>query len=72
MGNLSQATFVDGFDLSQVKVEKSKKSRSSNKSLPLLNDEHINRAGEDSPDAVLVYIREEDWQKIRAWSTSSP
>ncbi|KAG5409187.1 hypothetical protein IGI04_005506, partial [Brassica rapa subsp. trilocularis] len=57
---LSQDTFVDGFDLSQVKVENSKPF---NMSPPKLNDEEIDRAGEASADAALVYLRKEDWEK---------
>ncbi|KAG2249049.1 hypothetical protein Bca52824_088677 [Brassica carinata] len=48
---LSQDKFVEGFDLSQVKV---KNSRPFNISPPQLHDEEIDRAGEDSPDAALV------------------
>ncbi|KAG2268659.1 hypothetical protein Bca52824_063214 [Brassica carinata] len=57
---LSQDTYVDGFDLSQVKVENSKPF---NMSPPKLNDEEIDRAGEASADAALVYLRKEDWEK---------
>uniref|UniRef100_A0A0D3CL92 Ubiquitin-like protease family profile domain-containing protein n=1 Tax=Brassica oleracea var. oleracea TaxID=109376 RepID=A0A0D3CL92_BRAOL len=35
------------------------------------NDEQIDRTKEDSPDAALVFFREEDWEKVRTWSTSS-
>ncbi|KAF8105773.1 hypothetical protein N665_0156s0027 [Sinapis alba] len=38
---------------------------------PHLHDKKIDQAGEDSPDAVLVYLREADWKKVRNWSTSS-
>ncbi|CAH8363225.1 unnamed protein product [Eruca vesicaria subsp. sativa] len=69
MENLSQDTFVHGFDLSQVKVEKPRKSRSRKTSTLNLRDEQIHRTGEASPDAALVYIREEDWEKVRNWST---
>ncbi|WZZ58940.1 hypothetical protein YC2023_059047 [Brassica napus] len=35
------------------------------------NDEEMDRTKEDSPDAALVFFREEDWEKVRTWSTSS-
>ncbi|CAH8389868.1 unnamed protein product [Eruca vesicaria subsp. sativa] len=73
MNKLSQDTFVDGFDPSQVKVEKvekKSKTRAKKTSTPQLRDELIRRAGERSPDAPLVYIRESDWEKVRSWSTS--
>ncbi|KAF3540336.1 hypothetical protein F2Q69_00023989 [Brassica cretica] len=39
---------------------------------PLLwNDEQLDQTKEDSPDAALVFFREEEWEKIRTWSTSS-
>ncbi|KAF8080892.1 hypothetical protein N665_0917s0008 [Sinapis alba] len=63
MRDLSQDTFVEGFDLSQVKVENSMKSSHFNTSPPHLHDEQIHRAGEDSKDAALVFLREEDWEK---------
>ncbi|KAG5379464.1 hypothetical protein IGI04_027306, partial [Brassica rapa subsp. trilocularis] len=65
---LSQDTFVDGFDLSQVKVENSKPF---NMSPPKLNDEEIDRAGEASADAALVYLRKEDWEKVSTWLIKS-
>ncbi|XP_048623999.1 uncharacterized protein LOC125592686 [Brassica napus] len=36
-----------------------------------VDDEQIDRTKEDSPDAALVFFREEDWEKFRTWSTSS-
>ncbi|KAL0658167.1 hypothetical protein Bca4012_078752 [Brassica carinata] len=69
--DLSQATFVEGFDLSQVKVETSSKSKPLNMAPLQWNDEQIDRTKEDSPDAALVFFREEDWEKVRTWSTSS-
>ena len=66
--DLSQDTFVEVFDLSQLKVVK---SRPLNMSPPQLHDEEIDQAGEDSPDAALVFLREEDWEKISIWLTSS-
>lgn len=69
--DLSQATFVDGFDLSQVKVETLSKSKPFNMAPLQWNDEQIDRTKEDSPDAALVFFREEDWEKVRTWSTSS-
>ncbi|CAH8387116.1 unnamed protein product [Eruca vesicaria subsp. sativa] len=54
MNKLSQDTFVDGFDPSQVKVEKvekQSKTRAKKTSTPQLRDELIRRAGEGSPDA---------------------
>ncbi|XP_048603658.1 uncharacterized protein LOC125581746 [Brassica napus] len=36
-----------------------------------LHDEEIDRAGEDSPDAALVYLREEDWEKVSTWLAKS-
>ncbi|XP_048593277.1 uncharacterized protein LOC106369472 [Brassica napus] len=69
--DLSQATFVDGFDLSQVKVETSSKSKPFNMAPLQWNDEEMDRTKEDSPDAALVFFREEDWEKVRTWSTSS-
>jgi len=65
---LSQDTYVDGFDLSQVKVENSKPF---NMSPPKLNDEEIDRAGEASADAALVYLRKEDWEKVSTWLIKS-
>ncbi|KAF3584700.1 hypothetical protein F2Q69_00027804 [Brassica cretica] len=39
---------------------------------PLLwNDEQLDRTKEDSPDAALMFFREEEWEKVRTWSTSS-
>ncbi|CAH8358072.1 unnamed protein product [Eruca vesicaria subsp. sativa] len=73
MNKLSQDTFVDGFDPSQVKVEKlekQSKSRAKKTSTPQLRDELIRRAGEGSPDAPLVYIRESDWEKTATDWTS--
>ncbi|XP_048623782.1 uncharacterized protein LOC106402189 [Brassica napus] len=69
--DLSQATFVEGFDLSQVKVETSSKSKPLNMAPLQWNDEQIDRTKEDSPDAALVFFREEDWEKVRTWSTFS-
>ncbi|KAG5399905.1 hypothetical protein IGI04_014512, partial [Brassica rapa subsp. trilocularis] len=69
--DLSQATFVDGFDLSQVKAETSSKSKPFNMAPLQWNDEEMDRTKEDSPDAALVFFREEDWEKVRTWSTSS-
>ncbi|KAG2255772.1 hypothetical protein Bca52824_075066 [Brassica carinata] len=69
--DLSQATFVEGFDLSQVKVETSSKSKPLKMAPLQWNDEQIDRTKEDSPDAALVFFREEDWEKVRTWSTSS-
>uniref|UniRef100_A0A0D3APP6 Ubiquitin-like protease family profile domain-containing protein n=1 Tax=Brassica oleracea var. oleracea TaxID=109376 RepID=A0A0D3APP6_BRAOL len=69
--DLSQDTFVEGFDLWQVKVETSRKSRPLTMSPLQLHDEQIDRTKEDSPDAALVFFREEDWEKVRTWSTSS-
>ncbi|WZZ64209.1 hypothetical protein YC2023_075579 [Brassica napus] len=69
--DLSQATFVDGFDLSQVKVETLSKSKPFNMAPLQWNDEEMDRTKEDSPDAALVFFREEDWEKVRTWSTSS-
>ncbi|KAG2270511.1 hypothetical protein Bca4012_072703 [Brassica carinata] len=69
--DLSQATFVDGFDLSQVKVETSSKSKPFNMAPLQWNDEQIDRTKEDSPDAALVFFREKDWEKVRTLSTSS-
>ncbi|XP_022560919.2 uncharacterized protein LOC106405519 isoform X2 [Brassica napus] len=65
---LSQDTFVEGFDPSQVKFEN---SRPFDMSPPQLHDEEIDRAGEDSPDAALVYLREEDWEKVSTWLAKS-
>ncbi|KAL0649708.1 hypothetical protein Bca4012_092399 [Brassica carinata] len=61
--DLSQATFVDGFDLSQVKVETLSKSKPFNMAPLQWNDEEMDRTKEDSPDAALVFFREEDWEK---------
>ncbi|WZZ03761.1 hypothetical protein YC2023_089682 [Brassica napus] len=69
--DLFQATFIDGFDLSQVKVETSSKSKPFNMAPLQWNDEEMDRTKEDSPDAALVFFREEDWEKVRTWSTSS-
>ncbi|KAG2277736.1 hypothetical protein Bca4012_041928 [Brassica carinata] len=69
--DLSQDTFVEGFDLSQVKVETSRKSKPLNMAPLLWNDEQLDRTKEDSPDAALVFFREEEWEKVRTWSTSS-
>uniref|UniRef100_A0A0D3CFL0 DUF1985 domain-containing protein n=1 Tax=Brassica oleracea var. oleracea TaxID=109376 RepID=A0A0D3CFL0_BRAOL len=69
--DLSQATFVDGFDRSQVKVETSSKSKPFNMAPLQWNDEQIDRTKEDSPDAALVFFREKDWEKVRTLSTSS-
>ena len=60
MRDLSQDTFVEGFGLSQVKVENSMKSRPFNMSTPPLDDEQIDRAGEAAPNAALVFLCEED------------
>ncbi|KAF3584698.1 hypothetical protein F2Q69_00027802 [Brassica cretica] len=69
--DLSQDTFVEGFNLSKVKVETSRKSRPLNMSPLQLHDEQIDQTKEDSPDAALVFFREEEWGKVRTWSTSS-
>ncbi|KAL0747514.1 hypothetical protein Bca101_029516 [Brassica carinata] len=69
--DLSQATFVEGFDRSQVKVETSSKSKPLNIAPLQWNDEQIDRTKEDSPDAALVFFGEQDWEKVRTWSTSS-
>ncbi|XP_013680161.1 uncharacterized protein LOC106384797 [Brassica napus] len=69
--DLSQVTFVEGFDLFQVKVETSSKSKPLNMAPLQWNDEQIDRTKEDSPDAASVFFREEDWEKVRTWSTSS-
>ncbi|KAG2271520.1 hypothetical protein Bca52824_066075 [Brassica carinata] len=69
--DLSQATFVEGFDMSQVKVETSSKSKPLNMAPLQWNNEQIDRTKEDSPDAALVFFREEDWEKVKTWSTSS-
>ncbi|KAG2246820.1 hypothetical protein Bca52824_086448 [Brassica carinata] len=69
--DLSQATFVEGFDLSQVKVETSSKSKPLKMAPLQWNDEQIDRTKEDSPDAALGFFREEDWEKVRIWLTSS-
>ena len=71
MRDLSQVTFVEGFDLFQVKVETSSKSKPLNMAPLQWNDEQIDRTKEDSPDVALVFFREEDWEKVRIWSTSS-
>ncbi|KAG2291739.1 hypothetical protein Bca52824_038408 [Brassica carinata] len=62
--DLSQATFVEGFDLSQVKVETSSKSKPLNMAPLQCNDEQIDRTKKDPPDAALVFFREEDWEKV--------
>ncbi|KAG2270159.1 hypothetical protein Bca52824_064714 [Brassica carinata] len=69
--DLSPDTFVEGFDLSQVKVETSRKSKPLNMAPLLWNDEQLDRTKEDSPDAALVFFREEEREKVRTWSTSS-
>ncbi|KAL0898509.1 hypothetical protein Bca101_082470 [Brassica carinata] len=69
--DLSQATFVDDFDLSQVKVENLKKSRPFNMSTRHLVDDTRGTAAETAPDAALVFLGEEDWEKVTEWSTSS-
>uniref|UniRef100_A0A0D3D5B7 Ubiquitin-like protease family profile domain-containing protein n=1 Tax=Brassica oleracea var. oleracea TaxID=109376 RepID=A0A0D3D5B7_BRAOL len=69
--DLSQDTYVEGFDLSQVKVETSRKSKPLNMAPLLWNDEQLDQTKEDSPDAALVFFREEEWEKVRTWSTSS-
>ncbi|XP_018467728.1 uncharacterized protein LOC108839470 [Raphanus sativus] len=70
LGDLPQSTFVDGFDLSQVKVEKSSQARALGKSIPHLVDETRGTAAETAPDAALVFLGEEDWAKVTKWSTS--
>ncbi|KAG2271396.1 hypothetical protein Bca52824_065951 [Brassica carinata] len=63
LADLSQVTFVEGFDLFQVKVETSSKSKPLNMAPLQWNDEQIDRTKEDSPDAAGVF-REEDWEKL--------
>ncbi|KAJ4876066.1 Uncharacterized protein Rs2_41084 [Raphanus sativus] len=69
MFDLQQDAFVDGFDLSQVKVENSTKSRPVHMSIPHLRDD--TRDEETAPDAALVFVGEGDWEKVTKWSTSS-
>ncbi|KAL0712738.1 hypothetical protein Bca4012_019716 [Brassica carinata] len=69
--DLSQATFVDDFDLSQVKVENTRKSRPFDMSTRHLVDDTRGAAAETGPDAALVILAEEDWEKVTKWSTSS-
>ncbi|KAL0732834.1 hypothetical protein Bca4012_009044 [Brassica carinata] len=59
--DLQQDPFVDGFDLSQVKVENSTKSRPVDMSIPHLLDD--TKDAETAPDAALVFLGEEDWEK---------
>lgn len=61
MFELQQDAFVDGFDLSQVKVENSTKSRPVDMYIPHLRDD--TRDAETAPDAALVFVGEEDWGK---------
>ncbi|KAG2305250.1 hypothetical protein Bca52824_033901 [Brassica carinata] len=67
--DLQQDPFVDGFDLSQVKVENSTKSRPVDMSIPHLLDD--TKDAETAPDAALVFLGEEDWEKVTKWSSSS-
>ncbi|KAG2323054.1 hypothetical protein Bca52824_016267 [Brassica carinata] len=71
VGDLSQATFVDSFDLSQVKVENPRKSRPFYMCTRHLVNETKNAATATAPDAALVFLCEEDWEKVRKWSTYS-
>ncbi|KAJ4873969.1 hypothetical protein Rs2_44268 [Raphanus sativus] len=69
MFELQQDAFVDGFDLSQVQVENSTKSRPVDMSIPHLRDD--TRDAETNPDAALVFVGEEDWENVTKWSPSS-
>ncbi|WZZ02929.1 hypothetical protein YC2023_088850 [Brassica napus] len=57
--------------LPKMKAETSSKSKPFNMAPLQWNDEEMDRTKEDSPDAALVFFREEDWEKVRTWSTSS-
>ncbi|KAG2312963.1 hypothetical protein Bca52824_024520 [Brassica carinata] len=71
MKNLSQDTFVKGFDPSQVKAEDSLDWLEPPTSLKMsprrLNDRDIEVAGADEPDSCLVYVRKEDFEKMQKW-----
>ncbi|KAL0732836.1 hypothetical protein Bca4012_009046 [Brassica carinata] len=67
--DLQQDPLVDGFDLSQVKVENSTKSRPVDMSIPHLLDD--TKDAETAPDAALVFLGDEDWEKVTKWSSSS-
>ncbi|KAG2269015.1 hypothetical protein Bca52824_063570 [Brassica carinata] len=61
--DLSQATFVDGFDLSQVKVEALSKSKPFNMAPLQWNDEKWIEP-KKTRRCALVFFREEDWEKL--------
>ncbi|CAH8357561.1 unnamed protein product [Eruca vesicaria subsp. sativa] len=61
--DLSQDTFVEGFDPSQPKTDDPGTAQKI--PWPELNDRQIDRAHE--PDAPLVYVSEEDFDKMTNW-----
>ncbi|KAL0899383.1 hypothetical protein Bca101_083344 [Brassica carinata] len=71
MKNLSQDTFVKGFDPTQVKAEDSLDWLEPPTSLKMsprrFNDRDIELAGADEPDSCLVYVRKEDFEKMLKW-----
>ncbi|KAG2304606.1 hypothetical protein Bca52824_033257 [Brassica carinata] len=71
MKNLSQDTFVKGFDPSQVKAEDSLDWLEPPTSLKMsprrFTDRDIELAGADEPDSCLVYVRKEDFEKMLTW-----
>ncbi|KAG2329468.1 hypothetical protein Bca52824_000648 [Brassica carinata] len=71
MKNLSQDTFVKGFDPSQVKAEDSLDWLEPPTSLKMsprrFTDRDIELAGADEPDSCLAYVRKEDFEKMQKW-----
>ncbi|KAL0733043.1 hypothetical protein Bca4012_009253 [Brassica carinata] len=71
MKNLSQDTFVKGFDPSQVKAEDSLDWLEPPTSLKMsprrFTDRDIELAGADEPDSCLAYVCKEDFEKMQKW-----
>ncbi|KAG2291959.1 hypothetical protein Bca52824_038628 [Brassica carinata] len=71
VSQLKDAISLTGEGSYPMKVETLSKSKPFNMAPLQWNDEEMDRTKEDSPDAALVFFREEDWEKVRTWSTSS-
>ncbi|CAH8391399.1 unnamed protein product [Eruca vesicaria subsp. sativa] len=69
--DLSQDTFVEGFDPSQPKTDDplalSSPGTSEKIDVRELNDYQILRAGENDPDAQLVYVDPENFKRLQEW-----
>ncbi|CAH8380381.1 unnamed protein product, partial [Eruca vesicaria subsp. sativa] len=73
--DLSEEMVFNGFDLSQLKAKDSLEWLEPPTSLkitaPRLDDRKIKQAGKDDPDSCLVFVREEDFQKMNDWTNTN-